>query len=62
VIAELLQSDAVLGVVRKEFRRLFDMKPRIEDLRGMLVDGVLKRDTLDGDGTTAARTTVKKAT
>jgi len=62
VIAQLLQSDAVLGTVRKEFRRLFDMKPTIEELRGILVDGVLKRDTLDGDGTAAAKTTLKKAT
>ncbi len=62
VIAELLQSDAVLGCVRKEFRRLFDMKATVEELRGMVVNGVLKRDTLDGDGTTAAKATLKKAT
>jgi hypothetical protein len=28
----------------------------------MVVNGVLKRDTLDGDGTTAAKATLKKAT
>jgi hypothetical protein len=61
VIAELLQSDAVLGSLRKEFRRLFDMKPTVEELRGMVVNGVLKRDTLDGDGATAAKATLKKA-
>ena len=62
VLAELLQTDAVLSVVRREFRRLFDMKPTVEDLRGMLTSGVLKRDTLDGEGPAAARTTVKRAT
>ena len=61
VIAELLQSDEILSAVRKEFRRLFDMRPTVEDLRGMLVDGVLKRDTLNGEGTTAAKATLKKA-
>lgn len=61
VIAELLQSDVMLGALRKEFRRLFDMKPTVEELRGMLVTDVIKRDTLDGDGPTAARSTIKKA-
>jgi hypothetical protein len=62
VLAELLQSEVVLSLVRREFRRLFDMKPTVEELRGMLVNTVLKRDTLDGEGTTAARATLKKAT
>lgn len=61
VIAELLQSDALLGSLRKEFRRLFDMKPTIEELRGLVVNGVLKRDTLDGEGTASAKATLKKA-
>lgn len=61
VIAEILQSDAMLGSLRKEFRRLFDMKPTVEELRGMLVTDVIKRDTLDGEGPTAARATIKKA-
>jgi hypothetical protein len=61
VIAELLQTDTLLGLLRKEFRRLFDMKPTVEELRGMLVEGVLKRDTLDGDGAKAAKATMKKA-
>ena len=61
VLAELLQSEEVLAFVRKEFRRLFDMKPSIEELRGMLISGVLKRDTVDGDAPIAAKTTLKKA-
>jgi hypothetical protein len=61
VLAELLQSDAVLSAVRKEFRGLFGMKPTVEELRGMLVADVMKRDTLDGEGPTAARATIKKA-
>jgi hypothetical protein len=61
VIAEMLQTDILLGLLRKEFRRLFGMKPTVEELRGMLVEGVLKRDTLDGDGAKAAKATMKKA-
>lgn len=62
VIAELLQSETILGALRKEYRRLFDMKTSIEELRGILVTDVIKRDTLDGDGPTVARTSIKKAT
>ena len=61
VLAELLQSDAVLATVRKEFRRLFDMKTSVEELRGILVTDVIKRDTLDGDGPKAAKVVIKKA-
>lgn len=61
VVAELLQSEAVLGTLRKEFRRLFDMKATVEELRGILVTDVIKRDTLDGDGATAAKSALKKS-
>ena len=62
VLAEILQSDALLTLARKEFRRLFGMKPTVEDLREMLVSSVLKRDTLDGEGPKSAKSTVRKAT
>lgn len=61
VVAELLQSEAMLGALRKEFRRLFDMKASVEELRGILVTDVMKRDTLDGEGPVAAKSAVKKA-
>lgn len=61
VLAELLQSEAVLTIVKREFRRLFEMKPTVEELRGMLVNSVLKRDTVDGDAPKAAKATIKKA-
>lgn len=61
VISELFQSEEMLGALRKEFRRLFDMKPTVEELRGIVVADVLKRDTLDGEGPTAAKSAVKKA-
>lgn len=62
VIAEMLQSDAVLGALRKEMRRLFDMKINDDELRTLLANDVIKRDALDGDGPKAAKATIKKAT
>jgi len=62
VFAELLQSDVLLSAVRKEFRRLFDMKTTEEELRGIVVTDLIKRDTLDGEGAAAAKAAIKKAT
>ncbi len=62
VIAEILQSDAVVGVLRREIRRLFEtVKTSDEELRTILTNDVLKRDTLDGDPPKAAKALVKKA-
>lgn len=62
VIAELLLSDAVVGSLRKEMRRLFDgMKTSDDDLRILLTNDVVKRDALDGDAAKAAKAMVKKA-
>lgn len=62
VIAELLQGDAVVGTLRKELRRLFDgLKATDEELRILLTNDVIKRDTLDGDSPKAAKALLKKA-
>lgn len=62
VIAELLQSGAVVGVLRRELRRLFDtVRTSDEELRVILTNDVLKRDTLDGDSPKAAKALAKKA-
>jgi hypothetical protein len=62
VVAELLQSDGVVAVLRREMRRLFDtVKVSDEELRTILSNDVLKRDTLDGDLPKEAKTMVKKA-
>lgn len=62
VIAELLQSDPIVGVVRRELRRLFDgLKVTDEELRVFLTNDVIKRDALDGDAPKAAKSLVKKA-
>jgi hypothetical protein len=62
VLAELLLSDPVVGLLKREFRRLFDgLKTTEEDLRILLTNDVIKRDILDGEQPKAARATVKKA-
>ena len=62
VIAETLLSDAIVGAVRKEFRRVFDgLKVTDQELRVLLSNEVIKRETLDGDGAAAAKITIKKA-
>lgn len=62
VLAELLLSDNVVGSLRKELRRLFDgLKVSDDELRVMLTNDVVKRDTLDGEAPKAAKTLVKKA-
>jgi hypothetical protein len=63
VIAELIQSDTVVSALRRELRRLFDgVKVTEEELRTILTNDVMKRDTLDGDPPKAAKAAVKKAT
>lgn len=62
VLAEVLQSDAITGTLRKEFRRLFDgLKVSDDELRLLLTSDVIKRDALDGDHAKAAKVVVKKA-
>lgn len=62
VIAELLLSDANTALLRKELRRLFDIKVTDAELKILLANDVIKRDTLDGDAPKAAKATIKKAT
>jgi len=62
VIAEMLLNDGVVGALRKEMRRLFDLKASDDELRVLLSNDVIKRDALDGDGPKAAKATIKKAT
>ena len=61
-VAELLQGEAMVTSLRRELRRLFDgLKVTDEELRTILTNDVIKRDTLDGDQPKAAKTAVKRA-
>lgn len=62
VVGEILQSEEVLAVVRRTMRKLFDnVRVNEADLKVILLDGVIKRDVLDGDGAKDARAAIKKA-
>lgn len=61
VLSELLQAEPALSALRREFRRLFDLKTSNEELHSMLVNLVIKRDAVDGDAPKVAKATVKKA-
>jgi hypothetical protein len=63
VIAELIQTDTIVTTIRREFKKLFPgVKITDEDLQTMLANGVLKRDTIDGDPPKEAKAMIKKAT
>lgn len=62
VIAELMQSEPVVSIIRRELRRLFDgLKVTNEELLVFLANDVIKRDALDGEAPKVAKATIKKA-
>lgn len=62
-VAELLQSETMVGALRREMRRLFDgIKVTEEELLAILTNDVIKRDALDGEQPKAAKSAVKRAT
>ena len=62
LVGAVLQSDQVLGVLRRELKRI-SPKARIEvdELRSVLKEEVLKRDVVEGDEAGAARSRLKRA-
>lgn len=62
-VAQVLLSESVVGVVRREMRRLFpELKVEPADIADLLVNGVLKREVVvDGERVQDARTRIKKA-
>ncbi len=61
-IAALLLSDAILGALRREIRRLSPgCKVEVDDLKGLLQTEVLKRDLFDGEEAHQAADFLKKA-
>jgi hypothetical protein len=60
VIGALIQSDPVLGVVRRELRRMAPgAKVSVDEIRGLLPD-VLKRDVIEGESATEALRRVQR--
>lgn len=61
-LGAILLSDAVLDVVRRELRRLSpNVKIEAEEIKGVLLQDVLKREVLDGDKAELARKQANRA-
>jgi len=62
IISAILQSESSLNLVRRELRRVSPgIKVEIDEIEEILVGDVLKRDVVEGEEATKARTQVKKA-
>lgn len=60
-LAAVVLSDPVLETVRRELRRLSDVKLEVEDLRDALQKEVIKREVIEGEKADGARRKVAKA-
>lgn len=60
-LAAVVLSDPVLETVRRELRRLSDVKLEVEDLREALQKEVIKREVIEGEKADGARRKVVKA-
>lgn len=61
-LGNLILSDPILQVVRRELRRLSpDIKVEVSEIKAVLENEVLKRDVVEGDEAAAARKKIGKA-
>lgn len=62
VMAAIVLSEPVVDMIRREVRRLnAEVRLTEDEVRAVLVEGVLKRDVTDGEKADAARAKVKRA-
>jgi hypothetical protein len=60
-IAQLLLSDPVVAMVRRELRKLADgLNPDIDDVRGLIKDQVIKRELIEADEAKVAAKAVRR--
>lgn len=60
-LGAIVLSDAVVDTIRRELRRLSEVKIEADDLRTALKQEVLKREVIEGDKADSARRKVTKA-
>lgn len=61
-VGAMLQTDAVIDVVRRELRRLSpDVKIDSDQIRDVVINEVLKREVMEGDKATEARKKIAKS-
>lgn len=62
VLAAAILSDPVLGVVRRQLRRMSrDLRVEVEELRTAITQDVLKREVIEGESATQARKKLSRA-
>jgi predicted type IV restriction endonuclease len=61
-VAQLLQSESVIGLLRRELRRLFpELKVAPEQIQDLLWNEILKREVVEGDKVKEAQNRIKRA-
>jgi hypothetical protein len=61
-VAQILMSDSVTSVVRREIKRLFpDLKFEAEVIQDLVVNEILKREVIEGEKVKEAQVRLKKA-
>lgn len=61
-VAQVLLSEAVVGVVRRELRRMFpDLRVENDAVLDIITNDVLKREVVEGDKPKETQTKIKKA-
>ena len=61
-VAAIVKSDPVISAIRRELKRLFpDIKVGNENLLDLVENGVIKRDTLEGEKAKEAELRIRKA-
>jgi Type I restriction enzyme R protein N terminus (HSDR_N) len=61
-VSQVLMMDSVIGMVRRELRRLFpDLKVDLEQITDLMNNEILKREVIEGDKPKEAQQRVKKA-
>lgn len=62
-IAQLVMSEPVTSVIRRDLRKLFpDLRVDVDQIADILVNDVLKREVIEGDKVKEAQQRIKKAT
>ncbi|MCA9395364.1 MAG: type I restriction enzyme HsdR N-terminal domain-containing protein [Candidatus Omnitrophica bacterium] len=62
MIGAILQSDTVISVIRRELRKMTDgVRVKDDEIRRILIEEVLKRDTVQGEMVKDAMSKIKKA-
>lgn len=60
-LAAVVLSDSVLDTIRRELRRVSDVKVDIDELRALLKEEVIKREVIEGEKADAAHKKVTKS-